>query len=235
MRVSLNEIQTITYKACIAVGLPIGISQDASQAAGHVYPQYQGSMKPFADAVSAVDKKYSDKYNITQAVEGIFSSITTGKQLSALYAAPTVCDQILVRNNNSQAHSLITLIELDVPVIIIFEIMFTTMFIRNGVSITWSINQGDKMQGACVSGNIIFTRGNYEDLFSLRKSKLTISIPNYISSLSFLNANNTDKLLNLDIDNMTWKCLSEYADRLLVPSSDASRMKGAGAGTIDTD
>ncbi|SVD14893.1 uncharacterized protein METZ01_LOCUS367747, partial [marine metagenome] len=40
---------------------------------------------------------------------------------------------------------------------------------------------------------------------------------------------------NLNIDTSTWNNLSKYAERLLVPSSDTSRMTGAGAGTIDTD
>jgi len=235
MRVSLNEIQTIIFKACIAVGLPVGISQDASQTAGHVYPQYRGSIQPFADAISEVDGKCSNKFVISQAVKGIFRSITTGNKLSSLYTAPTVCDQILSHNKSKKLHPIITLVDLDVPAIIIFEIMLITKFINNDIRITWNIEQGNTMQGICGSGNIEFINGNYKDLFSLRNSTLTVAIPNYTSSLNILYTDNPDNFINLNINTMTWKCLSEYADRLLVPSSDTSRLMGAGAGTIDTD
>jgi hypothetical protein len=235
MRVSLNEIQTVVFKACVAVGLPMGISQDASQAAGHVYPQYRGCIKPFTEAISAVDKNHSDKYNIPQATRGIFRSIKNGKILSSLYTAPTVCDQILVRNKNNQAPSIITLMELDVPVIVIFHIALITMFINNKVSINWQVDQGDTIQGVCQDGNIIFNRGGYEELLLLRDSSLILNIPNYISSLLFPNKINPNSLDNLNIDSPTWECLTDYANRLLVTSSDTSRMVGAGAGVIDMD
>ncbi len=235
MRVSINEIQTIILKACIAVGLPVGISQDASQAAEHVFPLYRGSMEPFADAISAVDRKYANEFNVSQAAKGIFKSSVIEKKLSALYTAPTVCDQILVHNKNNQGHLLITLINLDVPAIIIFEILSISRFLNSDIGITWIIDQGDTMQGVCEGGEIKFDRGNYQDLFLIRNSTLVLSTTNCVSALDHTYIDKLDVLNNLNIDTSTWNNLSKYAERLLVPSSDTSRMTGAGAGTIDTD
>ena len=235
MRVSLNEIQTAIFKACIAVGLPVGISQDASHTAGYVFPTYISSMQPFADAIFEVDNNSSKPFNVPEALKGIFRSATTDTNLSCLYSAPTVCDQILVRNKNTKSRSSIKLIDLDVPAVVIFEIIFITSFINNNVRITWKVDQNNKIHGVCSNGTLTFLHGNYNDFLLLRNTTLSLYVPNYISSLKTLHSDNSDSLDNLNIENNTWKCLSEYADRLLVPSSDISRMTGAGAGTIDTD
>ena len=235
MRVSLNEIQTAIFKACIAVGLPVGISQDASHTARHIFPKYIGSMQPFVDAIFEVDNNSSKPFNMPDALKGVFRSATTDTNLSCLYAAPTVCDQILIRNKNTQSRSSIKLIDLDIPAVVVFEIMFITGFINNNVRIIWQVDQGNKMHGVCSNGTLTFSHGNYNDFLSLKNATLSLYIPNYISSLKNSYSDKLDLLQNLNIENKTWKCLSECADRLLIPSSDMSRLTGAGAGTIDAD
>ena len=235
MRVSLNEIQTAIFKACIAVGLPVGISQDASHTARHVFPRYNGSMQPFVDAIFKVDNNSSKPFNMSDAFKGIFRSATTDTNLSCLYTAPTVCDQILVRNKNSKSRSSIKLIDLDIPAVVVFEIMFITGFINNNVPITWEVDQVNKIHGVCSNGTLTVLNGNYNNFLSVKNTTLSLYIPNYISSLKHSYSDNLDLLQNLNIENKTWKCLSECADRLLVPSSDVSRLTGAGAGTIDAD
>ena len=69
----------------------------------------------------------------------------------------------------------------------------------------------------------------------ITNKSLSLDVPNYNSALKYFHTDNVTSLETLDVDSSTWYLLSEYSDRLLVPSSDTSRMTGAGAGTVDTD
>ena len=235
MRVSLNEIQTLIFKACISIGLPVGISQDASQTAGYVFPRHIGSIQPFADAIFQLDSNSSGPFDAPDAFNGIFRPITTSKTLSSLYTTPTVCDQILVRNNDCNSHSSIALRNLDIPAVMIFGIMFITRYIGNDVCISWRIEQNPSINGLCSNGKLIFNRGSCEELYTITNKSVSLDVPNYNSALNHLHTDNVTSLETLDVDSSTWYLLSEYSERLLVPSSDTSRMTGAGAGTVDTD
>ena len=84
MHVSLSEVETTVCKAAMAVGLPLGLGEDAGRAARRMMALGVGSFAAFCDAFDAVDQRRSTGFDLERARTGDFGPKPAGRLLSAL-------------------------------------------------------------------------------------------------------------------------------------------------------
>ena len=104
MHVSLSEVETTVCKAAMAVGLPLGLGEDAGRAARRMMALGVGSFAAFCDALDAVDQRRSTGFDLEPARTGVFGPKPAGRLLSAIRAGPSACDLVVAaaRTNMSR-------------------------------------------------------------------------------------------------------------------------------------
>ena len=126
MHVSLSEIQTTVCKAAVAVGLPLGLGEDAGWAARRMMAIGVGSFAAFVDAIDTVDDGRSTGFDADHAIAGSFGPQPAGLLLSAIRAGPSVCDLVALATGTDIEFAPLTLTDVDIPSVILFEVLAAT-------------------------------------------------------------------------------------------------------------
>ena len=111
----MSEVQTFVWKAAVAVGLPLGLSEDAGRAARSMVASGVGSFAAFVDAHGAIDKGRSTGFDTDRAIGGNFCQKPASRLLSAMRAGPSACDLIASAASAEIGLGRITLFGVDVP------------------------------------------------------------------------------------------------------------------------
>ena len=235
MRVSLSEIQTFITKACVESGLPLGLAQDAAHAARHVIQRGSGQLEAFVKAIDAIDQNRSVAYDIDKAILGHFIPSHLDKHLSALHAAPSACDLILLNETQRTEQDYITLTNVDVPAVVIAEVSVASEHIDTKFCLSWNINGAYDVHGICWQGSLVFIKGTVTELLSTQFSEITLKPVELETKFEKVIPKFVDQVTSPHIEEGTWERILTYADRSLVKATETSRLTGAGAGVIDKD
>lgn len=235
MRVSGNEVKVTIAKATVGVGLPLGIGEELGHSAQHILKYHSSSLGPFVKAFTAIDKNWSSKFDITKALQGHFSAETISLPLSALTCVTSVCDLILYNHITLSGSSTIHIINVDIPAIILFQTLITSKTLDKKTCISWTLDKKSSISGFSTQGYLSFIDGNLTDLVNTRLTSLSIKVMELNSELNDIFMRHLTQEKAIEVQRDSWEAICIYAERLLVKTTEESRLKGAGAGISDSD
>jgi len=237
MRLSYNELYTNVKKGCIAVGVAIGVAEDAARSACNGVKSGMDCLEQLAVALDEIHGLRSSAYDSEQALRGSFISINAHTSLSALNAAPSACDLTIlepIQKYKELQTGRIKLTRVDVPALIIYEALKVSRNLQKDDCIWWELNNKIEGEGLCLRGTLIILHGSYKAISNCRNCSMTMKKIKQKNSHMSLTAH-VGTVDNENIDSKAWGRITEYADMLLVETSESSRMEGAGAGIVDRD
>lgn len=235
MHVSLSEIQTTVCKAAVAVGLPLGLGEDAGRAARWMMASGVGSLAAFVDALDALDKGRSTGFDADRAIAGDFGPKPAGRLLSALRAGPSACDLVASAPSTDLGYGRIALTDVDVPIVILFEALVASADMDKGQCVAWNAGRGGAIEAVCWRGSLALIKGAPEDLLATDSAEITMHLVAREPRVPAITVDRRIQRDAVEIDEATWRRVTTYGDRLLVEATETSRLTGAGAGVIDTD
>jgi len=237
MRISDNDFYTNVKKACIAIGIPRGFSEDAARSVYYAFEQGINYLENLLFALNSFSQNSSSIYETEQALKGTFVSARNNFPLSSVYAAPLAGELAVLNKNKIGKYSkneTIQLLNVDFPSIVIYEILRLSKYVDNKHGFEWSLNNGEEIKGQCCGGRIILIKGTYNNILSKRNCLIIVKNIRY-TNISEIPERLDKPFKGINVNSTTWNKITEYSNRLLVESSDDSRLKGAGAGVIDRD
>ena len=235
MHVSLSEVQTNVCKDAVAVGLPLGLGEDAGRAARNMMASGVGTFAAFVDALDAVDEGRSTGFDADRAIAGNFAPKPASLLLSAMRAGPSACDLIASAASAEIGLGRITLFGVDVPIVILFEALVASADMDQGQCVTWNAGGGGAIEAVCWRGSLVLIKGAPEDLLATGSAEISMHLVAREPRVRAITVDQRIQRDGVDIDEATWRRVAAYADRLLVVATETSRLTGAGAGVIDTD
>ena len=236
MHVSLSEVQTTVCKAAVAVGLPLGLGEDAGRAVRHMMACGVGSLAAFVDALDAVDKGRSTGFDADRAIAGDFGPKPADRLLSALRAGPSACDLVVSAAITDMGYGRITLTDVDVPIVILFEALVASADMDKGQCVAWTVGGGGAIEAVCWRGSLALIKGAPEDLLATGPAEIIMYLVARKPRVLAITVDQRIQRDAVEIDEATWRRVMTYADRLLIEASENSRLTGAGSGVVvDTD
>ena len=236
MHVSLSEVQTIVCKAAVAVGLPLGLGEEAGRAARRMMASGVGSLAAFIDALDAVDKGRSTGFDADRAITGDFGPKPAGRLLSALRAGPSACDLVMSAASTDMGYGRITLTDVDVPIVILFEALVASADMDKGQCVAWTMSGGGMIEAVCWRGSLALIKGAPEDLLVSDPAEIIMHLVAREPRVLSITVDQRIQRDAIEIDEATWRRFITYADHLLVEATETSRLTGAGSGVVvDTD
>lgn len=236
MLVSLTEIETTICKAAMGVGLPLGLGEEAGLAARHMITVGIGTIDGFEYALQAVKQKLSVGFNIDNSCTLHFTSKIDGLLLSSIIAGPSACDLASSITTTNKEPAKVTLSRVDVPSVILFVALVTTVDKPRGLRVSWNTRNEKLIEALCWHGSLSLAKGLPEDLLLDGPAEMTLG-PIMRKPLSG-NINFTPCAQHKirEVNVASWGRIKSYASRLLVGSTESSRLSGAGSGiAIEND
>ena len=227
MHVSLSEVETTVCKAAWAVGLALGLGEEAGRTARRLVVCGLAPLAAYAEALARIDAGTSVGFDPDGAAAGRLTAQAAGKDLSALQAGPAVRDLLLADAGRSEAF---VLQQLDLPLLVIGEVM--------SLSGTTAFSGGQTVSGQCGRDRLTFIDGSLDRVRDLRSCDLTLAPSTDLEHLHPRADTVTEdacSALGLEVADQVWRRLTRLADRRLVAASETSRLQGAGAGLVDRD
>jgi hypothetical protein len=217
--VSLNEIETAVRKAALGVGLPLGIAEEAGLAAAWAAPLPLGIEALIAEALTNIDEKRVLRQPADKAAT------------SALWLGPSAADFAFAMPDEP-----IILGPVDVPILVAAIVARAgegkterSAAVAWGGSCSLALNHGEigiwapslaaltargleftVTRGIAPGGKPLFAAN---DLRRLKLQALSDGVP---------------------VGSAAWTDIKRYAAKTLVPATAQSRLRGAGAGDIDS-
>lgn len=228
-------MNTIT-KAVRGVGLPVGLGEDLGLAASHMMASGVGMGTIFGDALQAVDQSRSVGFKIDDSCSIRFTPKIDGLLLSSIISGPSACDLASLITTENEELATVTLSNVDVPGIILFEALANTVDAPFGLCVSW--DRGDKrsVEALCWGGSLHLIKGMVVESFMAVPSDITITPVLEKPSNKSIKLEPDAQHAAMEIDASSWQKIKTYADRLFVGSTEASRLFGAGSGgLIETD
>ncbi len=237
MHSSYDEIRRISFRALDAGGAAAGIDEDSAHAVAWLEAVGLPGLATLADALDASDpSSRSSGLEISPTVSPA-KVINAGGQ-SAVFHAASVVDLLIAdaQSSNTSAAAL-TLHGCMHPLMLAAS---AARFCPRGatISATWR-----GVEFTIKRGKALMAENGPDATEWLDPSAFDVSL-----SCSFAppaeqtqaGANLTDRLENalrsgLDVDGEAHVRISDYAVKILVPETEASRLGGAGAGLTDND
>jgi hypothetical protein len=216
MHVSASEIESTLQKATIGLGLGIGCGVEAGRSALTMGWHDVDPAPIFLAAFDKISSGLSIAYDNACAFGGVFAPNQAETHLSAIMAAPAICDFLTVGKGQLVVESV------DSPIIVLMSLL------SRGLDIKCE-RLGEKREViSSKAGKLRYENGGIEGSINSSSLKLTY-IADFERNLMALPTGE----LKVDVD--AWSELLGYAERCLVVGSEQSRLMEAGAGLIDED
>ena len=216
----------------MGVGLPLGLGEEAGLAARHMTTVGIGTIEGFEHALHAVKGKLSTGFNIDNLCTLHFTSNTDGLLLSSIIAGPSACDLATSSTTTNKEPAVVTLSRVDVPSVILFVALVTTVDKPQGLYVSWNSCNEKLIEALCWHGSLSLAKGLPEDLFFDGPAEVTMkSIIRKPTSRSINFTPRTQHKI-MEFNVASWGRIKSYADRLLVGSTENSRLSGAGSGIV---
>ena len=240
---SFNEIMFFFSRAAMGVGLPYGLSEDFGRISVWIAASGLDPAAITSNALKSIDEAQSSLCSSqTENDTETILKPSEEKQLSALMAGPTVCDWISTKDTEITEYKNYCTKNIDYP----FLIAAAVGALNNG---NWEISWQDYKGFPC--SVLTDQHGNWKKSWdsAFDISSMSASTNVIIKSVdsSFFNTEkwkgktnyyekNRERILETGVKLYdTWPIIHSYFCRCLVPSTEETRISGAGAGLVDTD
>ena len=244
MHVSLSEVEAAVVKAVMAVGLPLGLGEDAGRAARLMLRSDLGTLSDLVDALDAVDGGASVGFDADRVSAGRLVPVDDAKRLSALRAGPTACDLLLAAARSAGGdggQGAVTLAAVDCPTVILHEVLDVSRHVDAAFLVGWSIGGGPGIEvlcrggvaslGSCCPPATVSGAGTAEMSIGVVEAVFDQGAGTCGGEVGDLGEDGD----GAEVGEAAWRRLCAHAERRLVEGSERSRLAGAGAGVVDTD
>ena len=239
---SFNEIMFYFTRAAVGGGVPFGLAEDLGRAAIWIAASGIDPSGMASSAIKELECGHSSlKATLKEGKNEILLTSQSSKKLSAIQAGAAVCDLISNKLEIQEKIQCVVAEKVDSPFLVCAALGAANF---NGWEISWTTND-DNLYSVLICAD-----GSWKSSW---KGKM---IPEVIDAVdmkiiflnsrkdflekwegkSFYSGNNKKILLETGIPVYdSWSVIYSYFKRCLVPSTEESRRKGAGAGMIDKD
>lgn len=230
MKVSLSEIQTMATKAAFGSGLPFGLAEDTGI----------GVRLLSRSGLSAVEWLTITLENhgpgflvcpLEQRVQGdvwLWSATTETGTLCPLVVGPSLAD-FIVAAGESMPHR-ISVENVAAPMLVLGFLALSGISLK----VTWN-NDTAHLSGGRIRQ---YTSATNTGLLDANPTTVNIEMDNHDvqQSEDGISAHwDAAPKQGIEVDPRVWRRLESIAANILVPDSEVSRTRGAGAGLVDTD
>jgi len=229
IRLSLNEIEVSVRKAGIGAGLPYGIAHETGRAAEWLALAGLPALAICAEALEASLDKKTSLGRGTDTGAGWTVAPTDGRPLCSCHAGVVAADLL------NAGTTTIRLISVASPVLVVA--LLAAVSDAPGVSVIMGDDAGPAV---LITAPKVSLLGGGDLSTWTTPSNLLIERANPAASVAPLvvygDAANREKVVASGVpQEAAADTIARLLARTLVPASDASRERGAGAGSIDSD
>ena len=239
---SLNEIMFYFTRAGVGAGLSFGLAEDFGRSSIWLAVSGLDPARITSKTLKSLDEAQSS-LRASQTEIGAETVLTPsgGKQLSALFAGPSVCDMILEKKAVSDKTQHFVVEKVDHP----FLIAAAVGALKSG---NWEICWQDSAGILCKiligqhgnwktswEGNEIPQQYSPADVSVKSAESSWFSSEKWIDKTTYSEKNRESVLESGVPLYESWLTIHKLFSRCLVPSTEESHKSGAGAGLVDTD
>lgn len=221
MRHSLNEIEVTLRTAGRAVGLPLGLARELARAGAWLAA---AGLPPLDLPLAAL--RGLDQGRSTEGCES-----RSGHPASVCFAAPAACDLLAAGEEGP-----VIVDAVDLPSLAVAYAACASRRYGTAYRLAWETSQGQAVEAIAAEGAVHVAAPL---LLSPHASRLVVTINAEPCPIGHLwggpGCVEFAAAAGVEVSDTAWEELSALAARMLVPSSEHSRARGAGAGLIDTD
>lgn len=239
---SFNEIMFFFTRAAVGVGAPYGLAEDFARSLIWVVISGFDPVKVCLPVLQSLDEGKSSIHAFQNGdISNTILSSTEDKQLSALLGGPSICDCITQQNLLSVKDHSFIIKKVDIPLLIAASLGSNNFF---NWMISWKDSNGTP-RNVLIGLNGTW-KTSWSD-FEIPEQKKPSDVKIFSVDDEFLNSEKWKNQKSYSLQNREkfleegvpvcgdWSKIHAYFSRVLVPSSEKSRISGAGAGLFDTD
>ena len=233
MHASNAEIETLTYKAAVGVGLPVGLAEDAGVAAAWLSAAGFAGAEIAYRAIENIRKGKARPVIVSSHSDSLCPD-TKGKLASVMYAAPSVFDFL-------QTTSPVTVVRLDEPLLLFAHLVCSSSIPAVELVLHSVGSTGAVLQGVIKRGHGRLEGPPFSNQEAKNGSEVSVTMVGVSQGRNF-KPTKTEEEARRDavqrgvaVSEAIWTKLQRLAAYTLVPESTESKQRGAGAGMIDND
>ena len=233
MHVSNAEIETLTCKAAVGVGLPVGLAEEAGAAAAWLSAAGFAGAEIAYRAIENIRKGKARPVIVSSHSESLCPD-TKGKLASVMYAAPSIFDFL-------QTTSPVTVVRLDEPLLLFGHLVCSSSIPAVELVLHSVGSTGEVLQGVIQRGHGRLEGpplSNQEAKNGCEVSVTMVGISedrNFKPTKKEIDVRRVAIQRGVAVNEAIWTELKRLAAQTLVPESVESKQRGAGAGLIDND
>lgn len=240
---SLNEISFFFTRAAVGAGAPFGIGEDFAKAA--MWLAFFGA-DPSAVAAPALTGlaagESGARLRLNDADGGLCIGGVDDGVLSAIYAGPAVADRLAVEaEKGTECRILVQ--NVDQPALIAAAVAAAEIGAER-IVVSWRATEGGNTVVDLSGGGVEIIGDGGSAYAAARASDVEIVLNGdaagdgrslRVTAADFADGKARATSDGVTVGDRTWSTLFGYFRKCLVPSTDRSRVAGAGAGLTDND
>ena len=233
MHVSNAEIETLTCKAAVGVGLPVGLAEEAGAAAAWLSAAGFAGAEIAYRAIENLRKGKARPVIVSSHSESLCPD-TKGKLASVMYAAPSIFDFL-------QTTSPVTVVRLDEPLLLFGHLVCSSSIPAVELVLHSVGSTGEVLQGVIQRGHGRLEGPPLSNQEAKNVSEVSVTMVGISEDRNFkptkkeIDVRRVAIQRGVAVNEATWTELKRLAAQTLVPESVESKQRGAGAGLIDND
>ena len=233
MHASNAEIETLTYKAAVGVGLPVGLAEDAGVAAAWLSAAGFAGAEIAYRAIENLRKGKARPVIVSSHSESLCPD-TKGKLASVMYAAPSIFDFL-------QTTSPVTVVRLDEPLLLFGHLVCSSSMPAVELVLHSVGSTGEVLQGVIQRGHGRLEGPPLSNQEAKNGSEVSVTMVGISEDRNFkptkkeIDVRRVAIQRGVAVNEAIWTELKRLAAQTLVPESVESKQRGAGAGLIDND
>jgi hypothetical protein len=233
MHVSNAEIETLTCKAAVGVGLPVGLAEDAGIAAAWLSGAGFAGAEIAYRAIENIRKGKARPVIVSSHSESLCPDMK-GKLASVMYAAPSIFDFL-------QTTSRVAVTRLDEPLLLFAHLVCSSSVPEVELVLHSVGSTGKVLEGVIQSGYGRVEGSPYSNQEAKNGSEVSVTMVGISEDHHFKPTKKEAETCGdavqrgVAVSELIWTELQRLAAQTLVPESATSKRRGAGAGMIDND
>ena len=233
MHVSNAEIETLTCKAAVGVGLPVGLAEEAGAAAAWLSAAGFAGAEIAYRAIENIRKGKARPVIVSSHSESLCPD-TKGKLASVMYAAPSILDFL-------QTTSPVTVVRLDEPLLLFGHLVCSSSMPAVELVLHSVGSTGEILQGVIQRGHGRLEGPPFSNQEAKNGSEVSVTMVGISEDRNFkptkkeIDVRRVAIQRGVAVNEAIWTELKRLAAQTLVPESVESKQRGAGAGLIDND
>ena len=238
---SFNEIYFYFTRAAAGGGVPFGLAEDFGRAATWIAASGLDPAMMTSKALKEIDCGHSClTATLKEGKNEILITADSGNKLSAIQAGAAVCDLITAHPEIPKNKQSIIAEKVDCPLLVCAALGVANF---DGWEISWPATDTQCSVLICDEGSwkSSWNGGIIPEIVDSADVKIFFvneceDCYGKWEGYTFYSDNNKKKLLETGVPIYdSWSIIYSFFQRCLVPSTEKSRKRGAGAGLVDTD